>query len=142
MNEQVYRLRRDHSQVRPFSLAAGVAARGYSQGLQRAMTDFGADASFQEAVEKLHEHYGITVPATAARAATQRHAQAMLERDLETVLPARGVSQLLAEMDGSMVPIVSFPQAATSASSVDRRRQRQVEWKQARLSLWCDNPQP
>lgn len=99
------------------------------------MVDFGADSSFQDAVEKLKEHYGIDVAESAVRLFTQQHAEAMLLRDLEADLPEAGVSQLIAEMDGSMVPIVSFPEAATPDSTVDKRNQRKTEWKQARLCL-------
>jgi hypothetical protein len=99
------------------------------------MVDFGADESFADAVEKLQEHYAISVPPSSVRAVTQQHAGQMLDRDLETDLPQAGVSQLIAEMDGSMVPTVSFPEAATSDTTKDKRKQRRLEWKQARLSL-------
>jgi hypothetical protein len=99
------------------------------------MVDFGAEESFCDAVEKLQEHYGMTVPASSVRAVTQQHAGYMLERDLEPDLPTAGVPQLIAEMDGSMVPIVSFPEAASSDSTADKRKRRKTEWKQARLVL-------
>jgi len=99
------------------------------------MTDFGADESFCDAVEKLQEHYGISLPASSVRAVTQRHAQQMLDRDLETDLPRAGVAQLIAEMDGSMVPTVKFPEAEAADSTKDKRKERKLEWKQARLSL-------
>jgi len=99
------------------------------------MVDFGADDSFSLAVEKLKEHYGIDVPQSALRQLTQLHAGLMIQSDLEMDLPARGVEQLIAEMDGSMVPTVSFPEAELSDSKVDKRKLRKVEWKQARLSL-------
>lgn len=44
--------------------------RGYSGPLQRAMTDFGADESFEKAVGKLKEHYGVDVPVSAVREVT------------------------------------------------------------------------
>jgi hypothetical protein len=99
------------------------------------MTDFGGDESFADAVEKIKEHYGITVPASAVRDITQYHAEAMVERDLDTDLPAAGISQLIGEMDGSMVPIVSFPEAETADCKKDKRKQRKTDWKQARLML-------
>lgn len=40
--EQIYRRASDGRQIRPFAASAGVVCRGYSHGLQRAMTDFGA----------------------------------------------------------------------------------------------------
>ena len=99
------------------------------------MVDFGADESFADAAEKIKEHYGITLPASAVRDLTQRHAEAMRERDLEADLAQTGVEQLIAEMSGSMVPIVSFPAAATSHNTKDKRKRRKSEWKQARLVL-------
>lgn len=99
------------------------------------MTDFGADESFEDAVEKIKEHYGIDLPASAVRQVTLQHGEQMLERDLETDLPEGGVSQLIAEMDGSMVPIVNFSEGESADSTTDKRKQRKTEWKQARLSL-------
>lgn len=97
------------------------------------MTDFGADQSFNDAVEKIQEHYGITVPASAVRDLTLQHAGLMLERELEADLPQAGIEQLIAEMDGSMVPTVSFPERVDS--TVDKRKARRTEFKQARLVM-------
>lgn len=99
------------------------------------MTDFGADESFDKAVEKIKEHYGVSMPASAVREITLQHSEAMLERELDTELAEIGVAKLIAELDGSMVPIVSFPQAITADSRKDKRKQRECEWKQARLVL-------
>lgn len=99
------------------------------------MADFGADESFSNAREKLKEHYGIEVPESAVRHFTQQHAEAMLGRDLETELPQTGISQLIGEMDGTMVPTVSFPEAEPPYCVKDKRKARKVDWKQARLVL-------
>jgi len=61
--------------MRPFCESAGVECRGYSEGLQRAMTDFGADEAFAGAATKLKEHYGIEVPVSAVRGFTEAHAR-------------------------------------------------------------------
>lgn len=99
------------------------------------MTDFGADESFEDAAQKIKEHYGIALPVSAVREITLQHAERMLERDLQTDLPETGISQLIAELDGSMVPTVTFPEGETADSTKDKRKQRRVEWKQARLVL-------
>lgn len=123
--------------MRPFSDSAGVQCRGYSQALQRAITDFGADVAFGHMGEKLKEHYGIEVPTTSARRITEAHGEKMLEgRRLETQLPAEpGVALLIAEMDGSMIPVVETARAEGDSAQSDRRRTRQLGWKEARLSL-------
>lgn len=55
VEEQLFRRGRGGPEVRPFSAAAQVRCRGYSHALQRAMTDFGADAPFAGAARKLPE---------------------------------------------------------------------------------------
>ena len=95
--------------VRPFCYSADVRARGYSKPLQRRITDFGADVPFGKISFKLKEHYGIEVPKTSAQAITEEHACKVRENEcLQTEIPDRaGVDQIVAELDGSMIPIVS-----------------------------------
>jgi len=122
--------------VRPFCRAAGVQCRSYSQPLQRRMTDFGADAAFGQVPAKLKEHYGIEVPVSAVRSITEaqaRHIHAQEQGQGQTTQLARGVAWVIAETDGSMIPLVDT--AAPEAEGSDRRKTRQVRWKEARLSL-------
>ena len=119
--------------MRPFAQSAHVTPRGYSLGLQRAMTDFGADDSFSEAVNKISEHYGIEVPQSAVREITQHHAQSMgVEQELQTQLPQTGVQLLIAESDGCLVPVVEIVE---KEGEKDKRKCRKLDWKEARLSL-------
>lgn len=123
-------------QWRPFSESAGVRCRGYSLGLQRALTDFGADVAFGKVPQKLKEHYGIEVPVSAAQTIAKQHAATMKQQQavLQT-LPRGGVAQLVGELDGSMVPIVSIAPRADKSSPADGRKRRQLSWREARLSL-------
>ena len=110
--------------------------RSYSGPLQRAITDFGADHSFAEAAKKLKEHYRIEMPASASRLITQRHAQACLQRqESSSDTSKRGVQQLIGEMDGTNVPVVIIPEKPEKNEIKDRRKLRQVGWREARLSL-------
>ncbi|MBC8012007.1 MAG: hypothetical protein H7067_18130 [Burkholderiales bacterium] len=45
----------------------GMAVRGCSRRLQRALTDFGADEAFAPAAAKGWEHYGVEVNAERVR---------------------------------------------------------------------------
>ena len=63
--------------VRPFCVAAAVHHRGASMPLQRAVVDFGADKAFSHVPKKLKEHYGVTIPVSAARQITLRHGERM-----------------------------------------------------------------
>lgn len=122
--------------LRPFCRSAGVRCRGYSHPLQRRMTDFGADEAFGQVPAKLKEHYGIEVPISAIRTITEGQAgQIHAQQELETTLPVRGVAWVIAETDGSMIPLVETAAPATGEPGGDRRKTRQVRWKEARLSL-------
>jgi hypothetical protein len=114
-----------------------VKCRGYSEGLQRALTDFGADEAFAGAASKLKEHYGIEVPVSAVRGITEAHGAAMLAQEKgKSDWPERaGVPVLICEMDGSMLPVVETAEPKRGEAPRDRRKTRQVGWKEARLAL-------
>ena len=114
------------------SESAAVHHRGCSRPLQRALVDFAADVPFAQAREKLREHYGIDLSASTIRAITERHARGCADyRDGVSTWPSGdGAGALVAEVDGSMVPIV-----ATDAQQSDRRSGKQLLWKEAKLCL-------
>lgn len=138
MLEQTFRQGRAGTLIRPFSTRAEVECRGYSGGLQRVLVDFGAEESFDRAVERVQEHYGIEVPKSAVRVQTIEHGAAMAARaePLYTELgPEAGVEQLITEIDGSMIPIVLPGVDADGTRVEDRRKGRQLSWQEARLCL-------
>ena len=114
--------------------------RGCSDGLQRAITDFGADDPFAGASAKLREHYGIDVPVSTIRATTEKHGETMLARQKHgSDLPEHaGVAVLITEMDGSMVPMVETAEPTEPVEAeapMDRRKTRKLSWTEARLCL-------
>lgn len=128
-----------HGEVlRPFCESAQVTPRGYSFALQRAMTDFGADESFARAAGKLMEHYGIAVSVSAIRSVTEHHGQALSEREANAAMAsaqsAEPAANLIAEVDGSMLPTVHIA-SLQEGTPVDGRKRREVKWQEARLSL-------
>jgi hypothetical protein len=67
---------------------------------------------------------------------TQDHAQAMLRRQESTSqVGRRGVPQLIAEMDGTFVPVVIIPEKSEKNRIKDRRKLRRVGWREARLCM-------
>lgn len=106
------------------------------------MTDFGADESFGEAAKKLKEHYGIDVSVTAIQRITEHHAEIIhnSEEELhkESLIKPRKVTvnTIIAEIDGSMVPIVerTLPKGVIE-SEVDLRKFRTLLYKEARLAI-------
>jgi Uncharacterised protein family (UPF0236) len=101
------------------------------------MTDFGTDDAFAGAAAKLKEHYGIEVPVSAVRGFTEKHGAAMRAQEKQkSDWPDRvGVAVLITEMDGSMLPVVEVAEPVPGEAPVDRRKTRQVSWKEARLAL-------
>jgi len=132
--EQRFRHGRSGPSLRPFGVSAGVRNRGYSRPLERAITDFGADVPFGQIPRKLQEHHGLEVPSETARQITEKHGGRMLEQQvLETEIPERpGVAVVVAELDGSMIPVV---RTAEPKPGRDRRSTRQLEWQEVRLAL-------
>ncbi len=119
--------------IRPFSQSAGVKCRGYSLALQRVMTDFGSEESFSHAAERVEEHYGIEVPVSTLAVTTERHAQKVFadETIKDEVSNRPGKKLIIAETDGSMVPIVETDNTAVC----DKRTTRKVKWKEARVCM-------
>ena len=129
----------DDKIFRPFSLSAKIKCRSYSPCLQRAIVDFGADASFQEAQKKLKEHYGLEISLNAVQSIVKNHAENIfefIENDKEK-LQGGNAKQLIAEMDGSMVPIVDT--AIPKEGRRDKRRCRSLRWQEARLCCVRDS---
>lgn len=124
-------LRIANERLRPFSLSAQVKCRSYSHHLQRVIVDFGADGSFQEAQKKVLEHYRLELPVSSVQAIVENHAKNVFEF-IELEIPEEGTAQqIVAEMDGSMIPIVDtvIPQEGKA----DKRRGRNLRWQEARL---------
>lgn len=119
--------------LRPLLTRLGVAARGYSRRLQRALTDFGADETFAAAAVKVKEHYGLEVNSEQVRRVCLEHAEriaARVETKPLTKLAARGPDWIVAEADGTMLPIVD---TASAPPGTDRRKHRQTSWQETRV---------
>jgi hypothetical protein len=121
--EQVLRLSRRGAQLRPFCTEAAVQHRGYSRRLQRVLVDFGAEGSFQAAVLRVQEHYGISVAAAAVRRQTFKHGRAINAVPVsESTVPG-----LITQMDGSMIPVME------PGHGPDRRTGKKLYWREVRL---------
>ena len=107
---------------RPFSLSAKIKCRSYSSRLQRAIVDFGADVSFQEAQRKLKEHYSLEIPLSSVQDIVENHAKKIFEyiENDKAKLKGGNAKQLIAEMDGSMVPIVDTTMPSEGKQDIRR----------------------
>jgi hypothetical protein len=110
--------------LRPFCQGMGIGQRDYSLKLQRAMTDFGAEESFQRAGQRLQEHYGISMNPEAIRQQTIRHGKAIAATEPK---PGVRAKEVVTQMDGSLVPVVQ------PAASGDKRKNKTLAWREVRV---------
>jgi hypothetical protein len=117
--------------LRPFSCSAKVKCRSYSHYLQRAIVDFGADVSFQEVQKKVIEHYRIDLPLSSIQTITENHAKNIFEFLEDEKFEEGKAQQIIAEMDGTMIPVVDT--AVPKEGKPDKRKCRTTRWEEARL---------
>ena len=100
--------------------------------LQRVLVDFGADEAFGRVPDKLREHYGIDMPVSTIRLATEHHAQCLFEQEQARDVQAGQAKgrTFIGEMDGSMVPVVEVAKDAD-----DKRKGKTLVWREARLCI-------
>jgi hypothetical protein len=96
------------------------------------VTDFAADVSFAQTMDKLVEHYGVLLPESTIRRITEYHAQQIFVRQTpQEAWPQQpGCDTVIAEMDGGMVPIVD-----PDPTQADQRKGKRLQWKEAKLCL-------
>lgn len=120
-----------NERLRPFSLSAQVKCRSYSHHLQRAIVDFGADVSFQDAQKKILEHYKIELPLNSIQTIVENHAKNVFEFVEKEIFEEGTARQIVSEMDGSMIPVVDT--ALPKEGKPDKRKCRSLRWQEARL---------
>jgi hypothetical protein len=99
--------------------------------LQRAIVDFGADVSFQEAQKKILEHYKIELPLNSIQTIVENHAKNVFEFVEKEIFEEGTAQQIVSEMDGSMIPVVDT--AIPKEGKPDKRKCRSLRWQEARL---------
>jgi len=119
--------------LRPLCRLLGLRADcAYSKGLQEAVVDFAADRSFEKAAQGLARHHPVRLCAGTIRKITLMHgrrmSQAQEKRDGVGMVAHEGPAHIVAEIDGTMLPMVNFGKGRG-----DRRKRRQCEWTEAKL---------
>ncbi len=118
---------------RPFSELAQVTCRGYSLLLQRRLTDFGSEKSFARAAAQVKEHYGVEISPSTVSRVTEAHGQHLHGHPelLQGDVAAEAKAQLIAEADGTLIPVVTMD----PTQPIDQRKTRKTAWKEVRLVL-------
>jgi hypothetical protein len=118
----------------PFWAHANLLARKSSSLLQRKVVDFTSHRSFRESLSALEEHYGFVLPFSAAREITGEIGRKAQHYNASIPLPERTASQLIVQMDGSMVPVVEYAEATAEQQEQGLKRNRNCHWKEFRLA--------
>ena len=140
---------RDHLSHRPFQGLTGLKCRGKSSVLQRALTDFGAEKSFQRASEQLKEHYGVDLHRSSIREVVEQQAGSaarFVDRERWEALAGyqrrgdfrSGEPWLIVESDGCMIrtgELGPAPEGGVTPGRGRARRRRRTQWREVRLSV-------
>ena len=85
-------------------------------------------------MDKIVEHYGIVVAESTIRRVTMRHAAQIHTRSPGAPQglpnPVASKQTIIVQTDGTMVPTVQ-----SSATSGDKRKNKSVQWSEAKISL-------
>lgn len=125
--EQVWQ--HENQRIRPLSYV-GMAHRQYSLGLQRAITDFGSEESWQRTQQRLKEHHGLDVPRSSIAKVTRKHAFRCRAQRLPATR-STAPDTVVTSTDGTILPTV----ASRDRVRGDKRKTRVVEWREVRLSV-------
>lgn len=144
------RARRGYRGVcRPVHEVLGLRGKMRSQAVERALCDFGAEESFEQAARRFAEHYGFEVGRTTILRIVHEHAaqgQAFVDRRLQVAekaydMPIRkrpGVDEMLLGLDGCQIRTGVLVRAEGEQRTAVRnlpKRQRQTAWRDVRLAL-------
>jgi len=120
--------------LRPLAKLLGLRAGGLTRLLERALVDFGAEESFSRASERLYCHHRVRLSESSVRRRTLAHARGMgLRRTAGAVsgaLPPEGPGDIVAEIDGTMLPVVQTRRGCEG----NARKNRLCQWKETRLA--------
>ena len=98
--------------------------------------DFACEDSFVRAGKRFKEHYGFSLCSSTIRNICIKHAKAMTkklaDRKATMNLPAQGAKTVIAEADGTMLPMVDT-EASEENAHTDGRKRRKIFWKEVRL---------
>jgi hypothetical protein len=148
LSHYLYNTNTGHSKS-PTREALGIEGKARSLPLERALTDFGAESSFQRASDRFQEHYGWSINQSVVRQVTLDYARQaegfvwdLLEEaksDFEKPIAERaGASELLVELDGCEIrtcKLRGLPGRGKSPKRKLPKKKREIAWKEVRLGF-------
>ena len=128
--------------ARPLQSELGLTDGVRTPALERALSDFGSEMSFERAAKLFAEHYGWQPERSAVRRVTlqvAQQAQTFVAEQLSGAAPsAEQAETMLLELDGSMVRTGHLVSRVSLERTPVRRleaKERVTEWREVRLGV-------
>ncbi len=135
--------------IRPVAEKLGISHGDYSIGVKRALTEFGAEESFEGAAKRFQEHYGFWVERNAVRRevetiATKR--QQYIEHRLDSLKQQAddhknqtpGFPRLVVELDGCQIRTGVYEPSQQEELTPKRQltqKERKIDWREVRVGF-------
>ncbi len=135
--------------IRPVVEKLGISRGDYSIGVKRALTEFGAEESFEGAAKRFQEHYGFGVERNAVRRevetiATKR--QQYIEHRLDSLKQQAddhknqtpGFPRLIVELDGCQIRTGVYEPSQQEELTPKRQipqKERKIDWREVRVGF-------
>ena len=147
--ESPYLWLKDLGGIRPAHEILGLIARGRSELVKRALTDFGSEESFGQASKRFEEHYGWAIGRTSILRVVESEAvraEAFVERKIAEALKSfeepsttkTVVETMLVELDGCEIRTGKLkldPKGGVTPVYENPRRVRETNWRDVRDGL-------
>ncbi len=133
--------------IRPVAEKLGITHGKHSPGLTRALVDFGAEESFNQASKRFQEHYGFKIESSKVRREVlqiARLSEQFVEQRLAksqaqaTINPKTKTERLLLELDGCLLRTgVKVPEEKVGLTKIRKIPQssRKIDWREIRVAF-------
>ena len=101
--------------------------------LERRVVDISAERSYAKTAKAVVEHYGFELPTSAIAKITNATTQEAKEFNANVRGSSQEAETIVAQMDGSMVPIVEYSQASQEQKAAGLKKDRYCHWREVRL---------
>lgn len=95
--------------------------------------DFSAERSIKKTATALKEHYDLDLSTSAIAKITHATSQKAKEFNAENSNDAKVAEVIVAQLDGSMIPIVEYQEIPENGCDSGGKKKRHCHWREARL---------
>ena len=117
----------------PFFEKAKLCHSNSSLLLGRRVVDISSERSYGKTTKAIVEHYGFELPTSAIAKITNTISQEAKEFNADAEGLTQDASTIVAQMDGSMVPIVQYSEASQEQKVAGLKKDRDCHWREVRL---------